>query len=165
MADHGEGEGGGGGDVIDQPEDRGSTMEAEMGDQTTAGAVTDASAAATDGGDGGGDHEEAVRDEVVPRAIEDEPRARVETSPVRDEMEQQGVGTVEVDGDDGVSPSQEVSGTEDRRGQRLCLARRWRPVQWALLLVHWTRAWPWRARWFLAVARTVPEAVAPKEIA
>lgn len=66
--------------MIDRPEDRGETMEADTGNQTVAEEAVDAGAEATDGGDGGVDRE--VRGDAVRRLTEAEPRATEGASPV-----------------------------------------------------------------------------------
>ncbi|KAI8534856.1 hypothetical protein RHMOL_Rhmol10G0129100 [Rhododendron molle] len=73
MADHSDG--GGGGEVVDRPEDRGGPMGVEIVDQGPAEAVGDIGAEVGEGGDGiQGCEEEAAGGEVS-RAVEAEPRA------------------------------------------------------------------------------------------
>ncbi|KAI8568463.1 hypothetical protein RHMOL_Rhmol02G0201600 [Rhododendron molle] len=73
MADHGGN--GGGGEVVDQTEDRGGPMECEIGDQTAARTVEDVGAEARDGGDGEQEQQEAAGGVEEHRAIEGVPRA------------------------------------------------------------------------------------------
>jgi hypothetical protein len=76
MADH-EGSGSGG-NVLEQPEDRGESSTAQIEDQTTAEGATDTSATVESGGDGVRSLEQTAGDEVNRRATEAEPRAMVQ---------------------------------------------------------------------------------------
>ncbi|KAI8572225.1 hypothetical protein RHMOL_Rhmol01G0181700 [Rhododendron molle] len=73
MAEHGSNEGGG--EVVDQPEDRGGMMEHETGDQAVGEAVGVTNAVAMSGGDGEQEQQQEVGDDEDRRASEVEPRA------------------------------------------------------------------------------------------
>lgn len=73
MADHSTG--GGEGEVIDRPEDRGGPMEAQPRDQTVMEETTGASAAATGHGDCDHGREQEVGDGGNERTLEGEQRA------------------------------------------------------------------------------------------
>ncbi|KAI8559474.1 hypothetical protein RHMOL_Rhmol04G0176700 [Rhododendron molle] len=77
MAEHGGNEGGG--EVVDQTEDRGGPMEIELVEKQSVEAVGIDSATTASGGDGIRSHEGEVADGEIPRAVERESRARVET--------------------------------------------------------------------------------------
>ncbi|KAI8550816.1 hypothetical protein RHMOL_Rhmol06G0136800 [Rhododendron molle] len=80
MADHGNG--GGGGEVVDQSEDRGGPMETQLGDQRLAGAVKGESAAVEGGGDGRENQEQEVGGEVEPVVQPPDPSMAVAASSV-----------------------------------------------------------------------------------
>ncbi|KAI8562215.1 hypothetical protein RHMOL_Rhmol03G0017400 [Rhododendron molle] len=73
MAEHGGNEGGG--EVVDQTEDRGGMMEHETGDQAVVEAVEITDAAAMSGGDGEQEQQQKVGDDENRRASEVGPRA------------------------------------------------------------------------------------------
>lgn len=92
MADHGGN--GGGGEVVDHPEDQGGPMEVEMGDQLIAVVITDTSAAVEGGGDGEQGRDQEVGGGAVRRATEEEPRATVGANLVNLGIEPLGSSTV-----------------------------------------------------------------------
>ncbi|KAI8563674.1 hypothetical protein RHMOL_Rhmol03G0127600 [Rhododendron molle] len=92
MADHGSG--GGGGEVIDQPEDRGGPMEIQTGDQTTTEGAVGTSAAVTGGGDGGVNQQQEIGDEENPHTTEENPHATIPTGAAGFISEAEGPGVV-----------------------------------------------------------------------
>ncbi|KAI8559534.1 hypothetical protein RHMOL_Rhmol04G0181100 [Rhododendron molle] len=91
MADHGDGSGGG--EVVDKPEDRGGPMTVEETDQTAANPVGVEGAVVEEGGDGSGNREQATGDEKNYRASEAEPRATEQARAVGSISEPVGTNT------------------------------------------------------------------------
>ncbi|KAI8555066.1 hypothetical protein RHMOL_Rhmol05G0145800 [Rhododendron molle] len=92
MADHGSE--GSGGEVIDQPEDRGGPMEIQTGDQMTTEGAVGTGAAVTGGGDGGVNQQQEIGDEENPRATEENPHATVPTGAAGSISEAEGPGVM-----------------------------------------------------------------------
>ncbi|KAI8571954.1 hypothetical protein RHMOL_Rhmol01G0161100 [Rhododendron molle] len=74
MADHSDGSGGG--EVIDRPENRGSSMAVEETDPTAAEPTEVEGAMLTGGGDGEQRQQQEAAGGEVPRAVVEVPRAR-----------------------------------------------------------------------------------------
>ncbi|KAI8559357.1 hypothetical protein RHMOL_Rhmol04G0166800 [Rhododendron molle] len=85
---------GGGGDVIDRPEDRGGPMVAETEDQIHKEAVAGAGAVVEGGGDGGEGREQEVDRLENPCVTEENPRATVLTGAVGSILIAEGSGAV-----------------------------------------------------------------------
>ncbi|KAI8542782.1 hypothetical protein RHMOL_Rhmol08G0166700 [Rhododendron molle] len=92
MADHGGN--GGGGDVIDCPEDAGGPMEIETETQQPAGAVVGTGGLFASSGDGDGDHQQEVGGGMVQRTPEGVPRVTEEPRALGPSVEPVGSSTV-----------------------------------------------------------------------
>lgn len=91
MADHGDG--GGEGEVVDRPEDRGGPMGVDTGDQRPVEAVRVEGAVVAGHDEGNGDREQEVGGGDERRATEEEPRVIEETRAVEPSIEPVGSGT------------------------------------------------------------------------
>ncbi|KAI8547560.1 hypothetical protein RHMOL_Rhmol07G0205700 [Rhododendron molle] len=91
MADHGVG--GGEGEVVDQPGDRGETMAVEIEEEQAAEAVASRSAEIPHGGDGVLGREQETSREEVRRTIESVPRAMDQVGAVGSSSEPMNSGT------------------------------------------------------------------------
>ncbi|KAI8530163.1 hypothetical protein RHMOL_Rhmol11G0034100 [Rhododendron molle] len=92
MVDHGDGSGGG--EVVDRPEDRGGPMASETVEERLEEAVASTGAAATNGGDGVQEQQQETASDEVPRAVEEEPRARDQAGAVGSNSEPENSGMV-----------------------------------------------------------------------
>ncbi|KAI8559630.1 hypothetical protein RHMOL_Rhmol04G0188300 [Rhododendron molle] len=92
MADHGDG--GNGGEVVNQPDDRGGPMESHGGDQTATEEITGTGAVVANGGDCGENQQQEIGDEEKGRVTEENPRATVLTGVVGSILAAEGLSTV-----------------------------------------------------------------------
>ncbi|KAI8560879.1 hypothetical protein RHMOL_Rhmol04G0290200 [Rhododendron molle] len=91
MADHGSGEGGG--EVVDQSEDRGGPMVVETAEEQAVETVRTGGATVEEGGDGGDNREQATGDEENRRASESESHAMEQARAVGSSSEPMGTNT------------------------------------------------------------------------
>ncbi|KAI8572177.1 hypothetical protein RHMOL_Rhmol01G0178000 [Rhododendron molle] len=91
MADHGIG--GGEGELVDQPRDRGEPMAVEQAEERVAEGVVDQSAEVASGGDGVEDHEQEATSGEEPSAVKAEPRATNQAGAVEPEIDPVGLNT------------------------------------------------------------------------
>ncbi|KAI8559754.1 hypothetical protein RHMOL_Rhmol04G0198900 [Rhododendron molle] len=93
MADHGNGEGGG--EVVDQSEDRGGPMAIETAEEQAVEIVRTGGATVEEGGDGGGNREQATGDEENRRAMEQARAVGSSSEPMGTNTEGKGAATEE----------------------------------------------------------------------